>query len=262
MTDHPYGVFTPAEYQAIVRRDADALLDTLAAVKPDAKVPTCPGWTVRDLVEHLGRVHQWASRNVTGGLGSSADIKQTTGPAGEDLASWYARSVDDLLKVLATTDPDAPCWTFQRGNRVAGFWSRRQSHELAMHRTDLLVTAGQPHYYDAPHAADGIGEVLDVFVDRRQTYSVPPLDVAAPVLLECSDRPERWLLAPLPGDRESHAASGPAEVDPAAAAAVIRGPAAGMLLAMWKRQDTAAAALTIEGDAGLATRLLASQLTP
>lgn len=262
MTDHPRGVFTPAQYQAIIRRDADAFRDALAGADPTAGVPACPDWTVRDLAEHLGRVHQWARLNASGGQDKATDYRQTTGPAGEDLPVWYEHCVDDLLKVLASTDPSAPRWTFQRGNRVAGFWSRRQSHELAMHRNDLIAAVGGPYHYDPAHAADGVGEVLDVFLFRRKAYGVPPLDTPAPVLLECTDRAERWLLAPVSGDPESHRADGPTVADPAAAAATIRGPVAGLLLALWKRQTTDTAGLTMDGDVEVATRLLASTLTP
>jgi uncharacterized protein (TIGR03083 family) len=263
MTDLPSGALTPAEYQGFIRRDADAFLDALAGVDPGAAVPACPDWAVRDLVEHLGRTHQWARLNASSGLDSTSPKHQTAGPApGDDLARWYATCADDLLKVLAATDPAEPCWTFQPGNDVAGFWSRRQSHELAMHRNDLVAAAGGAYHYDARHAADGVGEVLDVFLQRRKAYGVPPLDVPAPVLLECADRPERWLLAPVPGDPDSHQAAGPRVADPTVAAAAIRGPVAGLVLSLWKRQDAAAAGLVLEGDADLAKRLLAAKLTP
>lgn len=263
MTDVPSGAFTPADYQGSIRRDADTFLDALVRVDLAAPVPACPDWTVRDLIEHLGRVHQWARLNVSSGRDSTSPKHPTSGPAaGQDLSGWYAACVDDLLKVLAATDPAEPCWTFQPGNEVAGFWSRRQSHELAMHRNDLIAAAGGDYHYDAPHAADGVGEVLDVFLQRRKAYGVPPLDVPAPVLLECTDRPERWLLAPMPDDPGSHHATGPEVADVSAAAAVIRGPAAGLLLALWKRQDVEAAGLILDGDADLVTRLLGSRLTP
>ena len=32
----------------------------------DAPVPTCPDWTVRDLVAHQGMVHRWAAALVRG----------------------------------------------------------------------------------------------------------------------------------------------------------------------------------------------------
>lgn len=265
MTDHPYGVFTPDQYQTLIRREADALLELLVGADRAAPVPACPEWAVHDLVEHLGRVHQWARLNASSGLDPSSPKHPTSGPAdGEDPADWYARCVEDLLKVLAGTDPAESCWTFQPGNRVAGFWSRRQSHELAMHRNDLAAAVGEGYAYEVVHAVDGIGEVLDVFLERRKSYGVPPLDVPAPVLLACTDRPERWLLAQVPGDPGSHRAAGPelTDAEVAAAAATVRGPAAGLLLAMWKRQDLDAAGLNLDGDTDLAARLFASTLTP
>lgn len=262
MTDHPYGVFAPTEYQAIIRREADHLLAALATTDPAAEVPACPGWRVPDLVDHLGRIHQWARLNACTGLDSASPKHPTNGPAeGEELASWYRECVEELLKSLAGTDPTEPCWTFQPGNEVARFWSRRQSHELAMHRNDLEAAAGRGYRYEAAHAVDGIGEVLDVFLKRRKVYGVPPLDVSAPLLVECTDRPERWLVAPVPGDPDSHEAAGP-DLPTATAAAVVRGPAQGLLLAMWKRQDLDAAGLTVDGDTDLATGLLSAKLTP
>lgn len=32
----------------------------------DSAVPTCPGWTVRDLVVHQGGVHRWATDVLAG----------------------------------------------------------------------------------------------------------------------------------------------------------------------------------------------------
>ena len=32
----------------------------------EAPVPTCPGWTVRDLLAHQGMVHRWATAVVLG----------------------------------------------------------------------------------------------------------------------------------------------------------------------------------------------------
>ena len=42
------------------------LRNNAAAAGLDAPVPTCPGWTVRDLVTHQGLIHRWATANVRG----------------------------------------------------------------------------------------------------------------------------------------------------------------------------------------------------
>ena len=55
----------------------------------DAPVAHCPGWTLRDLADHLGGVHQWAAHAVVAG---TPDLEPE--PAGRSpaaLADWYRR---------------------------------------------------------------------------------------------------------------------------------------------------------------------------
>lgn len=263
MSDRTFGAFGPREYQAIIRSEADALVAALEDAPLTARVPACPDWDIADLVTHLGTVHEWAARCLSsdpdGGRPPFADLR----PEGS-LAAWYAGHAGALLEALAATDPAAPCWTLHPGHRGAGFWSRRQSHETAMHRNDLVAALGQEYSYPDAHAADGVAEVMEVFLHRRRTYKVPPLDVPAPVLIECTDRPDRWLLTPVPERPDWHQATGPApspeHVD--SAAAVLRGRAACLLFTFWRRQDADAAGLTADGDTTLVDRLLSARLTP
>lgn len=265
MTDQPRGAYEPGEYQAMIRREADLLLSALDGADEAARVPACPDWCVRDLVAHLGGVHNWAGLNASTGLdGVSPRHPWLELPPSAPLATWYAERADRLLELLATTDPSEPCWTLQKGFRSAAFWARRQSHETAMHRNDAVAALGGAYSYEAGHAADGIGEIFDVFLYRRKVYGVPRVDVDVPVLIECTDTPARWLLAPMPDDPELHDARGPSLSDDqvASAAAVLRGPAAGLLFTFWRRQSAAEAGLTADGDTALTDRLLAGTLTP
>jgi uncharacterized protein (TIGR03083 family) len=265
MTDQPRGAYTPAEYQAMILREADLLLTALANADEKARVPACPDWNVRELVAHLGGVHNWAGLNASTGLdGVSPRHPWMKLPSEAALSEWYAARADRLLELLAATDPDEPCWTLQKGYRTAGFWSRRQSHETAMHRNDVVAALGGAYSYEAGHAADGIGEVFDVFLYRRKVYGVPRVDVDVPVLIECSDQPARWLLAPHADDPELHDARGPVLSDDQAsgAAARLSGPAAGLLFTFWHRQSAEEAGLVADGDTALVSRLLAGTLTP
>jgi uncharacterized protein (TIGR03083 family) len=260
MTDQPYGTFTPEEYQAIIRGDADALLAVLDGCDETARVPACPDWSVRDLVAHLGDVHHWAGLNASTGLdGVSPRHPSLELPADADLATWYGERASQLLEILAATDPDEPCWTLQKAYPTAGFWSRRQSHETAMHRNDAVAALGGAYFYDAAHAADGISEVFDVFLLRRKVYGIPRLDLDVPVLIACTDHPSSWLLEPDPSDPLLHKAS---PGSGASAAAVLRGPAAGLLFTFWRRQSPEEAGLTADGDTVLVDRLLACPFTP
>lgn len=265
MTDQPFGAYTPAEYQAMIRREADLVLAALAGADETARVPACPDWNVRELVAHLGGVHNWAGLNASSGLdGVSPRHPWLELPDDAALAEWYAARADRLLEVLAATDPEEPCWTMQKGFRTAGFWSRRQSHETAMHRNDVVAALGGAYSYETGHAADGIGEIFDVFLYRRKVYGRPRVDIDVPVLIECSDWPARWLFAPHDSDPDLHDARGPVLSDDqaASAAAALRGPAAGLLLTFWQRQSAEEAGLTADGDTSLTDRLLAGALTP
>jgi hypothetical protein len=48
---------TPDEYVAALRSNARALVTAAREAPMDAPVPSCPGWTMHDLLRHLG-VHQ------------------------------------------------------------------------------------------------------------------------------------------------------------------------------------------------------------
>ncbi|GAB2702432.1 maleylpyruvate isomerase family mycothiol-dependent enzyme [Nocardia thraciensis] len=261
MTDFPNGLLTAAEYQERLQQAADSMVAATQTGPLDAVVPACPGWTLRDLVVHLGEVHQWARANVTDPENGPRHTATPPGPD-DDLADWYRRCFDDLLKVLESTDPAAPAWTMQPSNRTAGFWSRRQCHELTMHVVDARQAQDAITNYDADLAVDGLSEIFDVWVYRRPAWQVPPVDLAAPVAVSCTDRDARWILAPT-GSSEppEYEAFGPAPTGALpAVAAELRGTAEELLLMFWGRADLST--VTIDGDAEPVRRLLASRITP
>ena len=48
------------EHLARLRSDGELLATAIEAAGPDASVPTCPEWKVRDLMHHVGGIHRWA----------------------------------------------------------------------------------------------------------------------------------------------------------------------------------------------------------
>ncbi|WP_280268295.1 maleylpyruvate isomerase family mycothiol-dependent enzyme [Nocardia wallacei] len=261
MTDFPNGLLSPGEYQERLQQAADSMVAATQTGPLDAVVPACPGWTLRDLVVHLGEVHQWARAVVTDPEHGRRYVATPPAPD-EDLAAWYRRCFDDLLKVLESTDPATPVWTMQPSDRTAGFWSRRQCHELTMHVVDARQAQDAITSYDADLAVDGLSEIFDVWVYRRHAWQVPPVDLAAPVAVSCTDRDARWILVPT-GSAEppQYEAVGPAPTGPQPeAAAAIHGTAEELLLMFWGRADPSS--VTIDGDADLVRRLLVSRITP
>ena len=50
-----------------LREDGSGLAVAIADAGPDAAVPSCPDWVVRNLVHHVGRVYRWATAFVADG---------------------------------------------------------------------------------------------------------------------------------------------------------------------------------------------------
>jgi uncharacterized protein (TIGR03083 family) len=130
----------------------------IAKADPDAPVAACPDWAVRDLVAHLTGVHRWALAALDG----STPPAYAEAPIGSDLGGAYVDASQALLARLRVLPAEHPCWTFDKGNRTAGFWRRRQLHEVAVHRWDV-----EPYTLTDEVATDGIDEVVDFFAPRQ-----------------------------------------------------------------------------------------------
>src|SRR5450432_1919782 len=100
----------------------------LAAADLAAPVRSCPGWQVRDLVEHLGGVHRWTNEIVRTG----ERTRFPDSPSTDDLLGWFDDGAESLARTLAETDPTRACWAMAPPDEVA-FWSRRQAQEAMIH---------------------------------------------------------------------------------------------------------------------------------
>lgn len=149
------------QYLEAITRESAALADAARLAGLDAPVPTCPGWTVADLLEHMGNVQRWAARTVATRPAeriSRRDMSEA--PPRAELLAWFHAAGRELVTTLAAADPAAPVWTFGPDGTVR-FWFRRQAHEVTVHRVDAERAAGRPAAPIAPDlAADGIDEWL------------------------------------------------------------------------------------------------------
>ncbi|MFE9707225.1 maleylpyruvate isomerase family mycothiol-dependent enzyme [Streptomyces sp. NPDC005930] len=142
-----------------------------------ATVPTCPDWSLEDLVRHTGGALRWAGLLVRTRAQEDVPDEQVPGVAGPDarsdagaLGAWLAESGDTVVGALREAGPDAKVWSW--GPRHdAGFWARRMTHEVTVHRADAVLTAGRPYRVAPDVAADAIDEWLEIvrFVQRTGT---------------------------------------------------------------------------------------------
>ena len=121
-------------------------------------------------------------------------------------------------------------------------WARRQAHETAIHRVDAQLAVGRPVSPWAPaFAADGVDELLSLFVPRRSTAlrADPPVTLA----VDCADAGASWLLRL---DAHGVTTTLDAERRRWGATCAVRGRAGDLYLALWNRAG--ADDLTITGD--------------
>ncbi|MEV6792934.1 maleylpyruvate isomerase family mycothiol-dependent enzyme [Streptomyces sp. NPDC051320] len=142
-----------------------------AEAGPDAEVPTCPGWRVRDLLRHTGMVHRWATAFVVEGYttfhpdGGEPDLD------GDALVDWFGEGHASLVGALIAAPADLTCWTFVPVPSPLDFWARRQAHETAVHRLDAesALPEREPGTVDPEFAVDGIDELLRMFHTRPKS---------------------------------------------------------------------------------------------
>ncbi|GAA5106816.1 maleylpyruvate isomerase family mycothiol-dependent enzyme [Alloalcanivorax gelatiniphagus] len=216
----------------LLRRRTRRFADVVDGADPATAVTWCPGWTLHDLVDHLGGVHQWAAHAVAVG---DPGLEPEPAPHGTDLSRWYAAHASALVDVLAATPPDAAAWTLDKQDRTAGFWRRRQVHETVMHTWDAEEALGVPQPIEAWLAWDGVLEVAEILYPRQVHLGrVDPLPAA--LRLVATDVDGEVIL----GDGEPVVVEDSAEV---------------LLRLLWHRAPT-------EGLAPRATALLAGRLAP
>ncbi|MFE6308030.1 maleylpyruvate isomerase family mycothiol-dependent enzyme [Nocardiopsis sp. NPDC057823] len=208
----------------------------------DAPVPTCPGWTVRDLLAHTGRVHRWAASHVASGNGGPPPQAAPDGHLPQDarLLAWFREGHAALVATLTGAAPDTECFAFLPAPSPLAFWARRQCHETTVHRIDaqsaLRPPANAPDPAVAPEvAADGVDELLMGFLARpgNRPASDPPLTLA----VRSTDTGHAWTAAMTPQG------SSPTRGDTDAPDAVLAAPAAELYPVLWNRAEPGPGAL-------------------
>jgi uncharacterized protein (TIGR03083 family) len=212
----------------------EGLADAAGRAGPDAPVPTCPGWVVRDLVRHTGGVHRWATRYVRDAEREpiDSDLERLSGgwPPDGELVAWYLSGHAGLVAALRAAPADLECFTFLRAPSPLAMWARRQAHEAFVHRVDAEAAAGTSVTPPTDLALDGIDELLTCFAPRRRTgFRLDP----ARTLAVCPDEGDvRWAVRIGP---EGITTTRVAPADDLAADAAIGGPAAALYLWLWNR---------------------------
>jgi len=231
------------DHLATLRMEGTALGNAAERAGPDAPIPTCPEWTTRDLVRHIGEVHRWAAAHVRDRRTTPADPSKEPDligpwPSDASLIEWYREGHEALLGVLAEAEPSVECWSFLPAPSPLAFWARRQCHETAIHRADADSALGRVAAVESQVGADGIDELVVGFLGRPRRRDVPE-----PVTLQliAPDVDRSWTVVLGPDGVQV----GP-ELAPDGPAITVKGPASDLDLLLWNRRSSAG--LEVEGD--------------
>jgi uncharacterized protein (TIGR03083 family) len=240
-----------AELIEALHEQGELLAASAEGTDLDLAVPTCPEWRLRDLLDHIGKVHRWAASYVATGrttmLEEDEEKSIFAGPPPDDgLVDWFRAGHVSLCEALRSAPADLECWTFMAAPSPLAFWARRQAHETAIHRVDAQSIAGDVSPAEMLFAADGIDELLVGFAARgRKLLADPPRTMS----VQTSDSGDNWLVTLGTDEVKAQRGNGDAKE----AHCTVFGTASDVYMTLWNRLPTST--LTTRGDAAVLTGL-------
>lgn len=242
------------DYAVALAEQNRMLGDLVRTADLSTPVPTCPGWSIRQLLRHVGRGDRWAAQIVRDRLDEYLDPRTVAGGRPPDdldgAVEWLHDSARAVVDAVAEAGADTPVWTFL-GPRPAAWWVRRRLHEATVHRADTALALGLSYDLAAPLAADAISEWLDRVVAEqvvraeRGNDRPSPLTPGTTLHLHATEadlgQAGEWLLR----GTESGLSWEPGH---GSGTAAVRGPARDLLLALVRRRSADEAGVTVLGD--------------
>ena len=225
----------------------------------ERQVPTCPGWTFRQLATHLGRGHRWAAQIVATRATTPISTREVAdGKLPQDPAQhvpWLNAGADRVIEAVTAAGSDL-VWTLA-GIGPASFWARRRAHETAVHLADAQLASGQDVNLAPDLAADGVDEWLGLVAastagparELRGDGQSLHFHATDPGLSGTGE----WLVTRNPSGITVQRGHGKADV-------AVRGPASDLLLVLTRRLPPAAPGVEILGEQALLAHWL--QHTP
>ena len=255
-------MLAPGRYYETITASTGTLAGLVGGADLTLGVPTCPGWTLRQLATHIGRAQRWAAQIVSTRSAQAIAFREVPGgripddPDGH--AGWLRAGAERLITALGEAG-DAPVWAFGE-QQPAGFWARRMTHETTVHVVDaqLTVPGGEKRpAIAADVAADGIDEWLTVLAgpsDGEPDLRAAGLAAGESLHVHASDVPGgsgEWVVRHDPAGitvRQAHEK----------ATLALRGGASDLLLVLLRRLPPDGPAVQVLGDPDLLHRWLAA----
>jgi uncharacterized protein (TIGR03083 family) len=242
----------PQAYCELLSAETERFITAISRFDPDESVPSCPGWTIHDLVAHTGGLHRWAEAHMRSLSQLRVDpqsLELDVPDEASGFPGWLHAGVARLIEATVTADPDAPVWAWGSDKKVR-FWPRRMLFETTIHRADAELTEQRTPAIATSVAVDGCDEFLDNL--PYAAYFAPRVEDLRgrdeTLLLHARDTDTSWAIRLLP-DRFTwgHSLDDPPQ-------ASIEGSAPELLLLLYGRADLGS--FSVRGDQYLVGRWL------
>jgi uncharacterized protein (TIGR03083 family) len=252
---------TADRYAAEIEASTAGLAEILAEHDQSLPIPTCPEWTLRQLVTHVGRAHRWAAEITRTRSDVFIPFREVPdGKLPDDRArqsAWLRAGAERIVDAAREAGSDL-VWSFA-GPAPASFWIRRMAHETLVHRADAQLAAGaEPERVIAAEvAADAIDEWLMLLAGGlgNSDERANALPAGASLHVHAADdglggRGE-WMARHDAGGLTVEPGHGKGD-------AALAGPAASLLLVLLRRRPVSDPAVTVHGDGAVVDGWLAS----
>ncbi|HEX5121216.1 MAG TPA: maleylpyruvate isomerase family mycothiol-dependent enzyme [Pseudonocardiaceae bacterium] len=245
-----------------LRDHTQRLAECARAAGSGTPVPTCPGWTVTGLAEHVGQTQHWVAEIVERRVTDPSQLPTELAELPADPGAWPAwLSAAAARAAAACSDAALEASVFNAaGDSRTGaqFWLHSLLNEAVIHGFDAAVAAGRDYDVDADIAAALITNHLAMLTSP--TWAAQRPDSAAAIRgtgqtlhWHATDEPGlgdagEWHIERHPDGARWQPRHGTADV-------TVGGPAASLLLVLTRRLPLTGGHsdhVTIEGDHDLA----------
>ncbi len=218
-----------------------------------APVPTCPKWTLADLVDHVGATQRMVAMLVGERMTEPSSAYARYVPAPTDSAQWRAWLTDGVAEAKQAFDSvadDTPVWDPSGGSAGVPFWSRRLFGEACVHRADAAAALGTQYELAPETAVEATEDWLDTMTSRGYWENKPDFAAAMrgsgqTLHFHATDASGEWLARREPDRVVLERTHTEADV-------TVRGPAAELLLVLSRRRPLSQApGLEVQGDQAL-----------
>ncbi|UQA96862.1 maleylpyruvate isomerase family mycothiol-dependent enzyme [Streptomyces halobius] len=242
----------PIGHRAAVAAETATFTAVLNGADLATPVPTCPGWTLADLVKHTGSVQRWFASLLNAHIQSppqnhEAELRL---PARTDAyPGWLVESAAVAADAFTATEPNLPMWAWGADQHVR-FWARRMLFETLVHRADAELALGLRPAIDRALAVDGIDEFL-VNLPFAAFFAPKVANLRGTgetIRFHTTDKNADWLVSLSPDGFGIEQAGAPADTT---ADATVRATAADLLLLLYGRRHHTTGAVEHEGDQDL-----------